>query len=152
MPESLADLPAGLQWTEQTSALAKKIGGTIGYSPLKIDHIIDQTTGGMGKVLTGRQIPGKRFVTTPLAVSSQPTQEFYDLLGEMRKQKAGAKMSTGLNQPTLLASFEYAADRMGELRDLARKTTDPRQKLAIQNNALTIAKTMVENYHALTKE
>ena len=43
VPESIADLPADLQWTEQTSLTARKIGAAIGFitsAPVPVDHMI----------------------------------------------------------------------------------------------------------------
>ncbi len=49
VPESLADLPNELQFTEQTSLTAKKLGKLMNIPPMKIDHAIQGITGGLGK-------------------------------------------------------------------------------------------------------
>src|SRR4028119_500919 len=56
VPEAIADLPAELQWTEQTSLTARKIGGLVGFSPMKVDHIIAGTTGGLGRQIVHQAI------------------------------------------------------------------------------------------------
>lgn len=91
VPDRLADLPPGLQFTEQTSTAAKKLGELMGVSPMKVDHFIEQTTGGLGKLATGRAMPGQRFKTAPLNVSSQIQEEFYEKLKEAEALQAQGK-------------------------------------------------------------
>lgn len=145
VPESLADLPPELQWTDQTSELAKTVGGNLGFSPMKVDHIIERTTGGIGKIASGRQVPGERFVTAPLAVSNQPIQDFYDILGELREQRAAAKSGKG-KVPNQMALFEATADRIAKLRNAARVAKDEATKARYQSDMFRLAKQQVERY------
>lgn len=146
VPDRVADLPPGEQWTDQTSRIAKEIGGRIGFSPMKIDHLIEQSTGGLGKVATGKQIPGKRFVTTPLNVSNQATEEFYDTLEQLRQQRASLKAKGSSGTVSGLDDFEKASREMAELRDKARRATDETRKASYQEQIFQKAKRTVERY------
>ncbi|MCC7337992.1 MAG: hypothetical protein IT422_23120, partial [Pirellulaceae bacterium] len=146
VPDSLADLPPELQWTEQTSELAKKIGATFGVSPLKIDHFIEQTTGGLGKLATGRRKIGQRLVTTPLSVSNQATEDFYEIRDELNEQASAAKMTGQGIEPPMRPAFEKAAAKMSELRKKARATSDDTEKLQLMDQAYQIAKQTIEEY------
>lgn len=143
VPDSLADLPPELQFTDQTSTLAKKMGEMTGMSPMKIDHIIGQTTGGMGKVLSGQQVPGKRFVTTPLRVSNQTIEDFYQKLGELKADYQRAKAGTKDVTVEELPAFNKAARRMGELRTAARVAEDEQTKAQLQEEIYQIARRMM---------
>ncbi len=146
VPDSLANLPPDLQYTEQSSRLAKKVGSAIGVSPLKIDHAIDSTMGGMGKLLTGRAAPGKRFVSTPLSVSNQPVEDFYTALSDLQQQAARVKATGQGAVPPQLPGFEATARQMSDLRSMARKSTDEKAKEDLQNKIFLLAKSKMENY------
>lgn len=134
VPDSLADQPPEMQWTEQTTTLARNIGELIGYSPMKIDHMIGQTIGGLGKVLTGQQVPGKRFVTTPLAVSNQSTQDFYDTLDKLRAGKKRHEADESVEfSPEKLKQFESTARELSELRkELRDSVTSAERKTQVR--------------------
>jgi len=52
VPRGKQDLEPQFQYNEGTSAFAKKLGAELGYSPLKIDHLIQGYTGTMGLYAT----------------------------------------------------------------------------------------------------
>lgn len=147
VPTGLADEAPELQFTEQTSLTARKVGNMLKLSPAKIDYIINGTTGGVGKTvvhqgidrvisaMTGEErtaantVPGGRFVTTPAGVQSASVEQFYKELTKAREDdsrlKAGLKTSGDyLN----LATFERTAKRIGKLRQFARETQNPLEK------------------------
>lgn len=149
VPESLAEVPAELQWTEQTSLTARHAGKLLGLSPLKIDHIIRNTTGGLGQQITHNVIdqtlskitgekatamnmePGMRFFSTPAGISSETVERFYTQIVQLRKAKGRTKlegdiMDTG--DASRLARMEAAADAMSALRKKARGATDQTEK------------------------
>lgn len=145
VPESLADEPPELQYTEQTSALAKKVGESVGLSPMKVDHLIERTTGGMGKLVTGRSVPGQRFVTAPLPVSNQATETFYDRLEAIREDAARAKAGKG-TMPAGYAAFQATERTLTALRKRARATTDLDQKAKLQEQMLKITTEFLKNH------
>lgn len=132
VPDALKDLPPDLQYNEQTSRAAKEIGGRLGFSPMKVDHIIESTTGGLGKLATGRSDPFGRFVTRPLRVSNQPTEDFYIRLEEMRMQAARTKLTGEGEIPDDLKAYERTAKTLSELRKELRDTTSEKEKAGLQ--------------------
>ncbi len=140
VPDSLAGEAPELQFTEQTSALAKKVGAQLGLSPMKIDHIISQTTGGMGKLLTGAQAPGKRFISTPLRASSQTIENFYERLADLEAEASRVEAGTSRADVGALSDFRAAAREMGELRTASRLATDKRTKEQLQEQIYQTAR------------
>lgn len=53
VPQYKKDMPAKLQYNGFTSGTAKKLGEMLGYSPAKIDHLIQGYTGSVGSGATG---------------------------------------------------------------------------------------------------
>jgi hypothetical protein len=148
VPDSMADMPKDLQWTDQTSALAKKVGETLGVSPMKVDYLIDSTTGGIGKTVVGRQVPGERFVTRDLAVAGKPIQDFYDIRDQLKEDAARLK-ATGESKgfgPVMLATFEDVAEQIGTLRNEAKAATDDKEKAQLQDQAFKLAKETLKRY------
>jgi hypothetical protein len=120
VPDSLAELPPEMQWTEQTSRLAKEVGKQFKISPMKIDHVIGATTGGLGKLVTGAKAPFGRFTTTPLAITNQSTEDFYNTLTKLRHAKKRVEAGT---------QSEYPADKLKAFEQTARKATDLRREM-----------------------
>lgn len=145
VPESLADEPPELQYTEQTSGIAKKAGEVVGFSPMKIDHLIERTTGGMGKLVTGRSVPGQRFVTAPLSVSNQATETFYDRLEAIREDAARAK-AENKSMPAGYAAFQSTERTLSALRKKVRETKDLDQKARLQEQMLKITTDFLKNH------
>lgn len=146
VPDSLSDLPPDLQWTEQTSRLAKEVGSRLNYSPMKVDHIIESTTGGVGKLLTGRSDPFSRFTTRPLRVSNQPTEDFYVELERMRMEAARAKTTGEGESPAALPDFERTARNLSEIRTAIRATDNAKEKAELQEEMFRITKELLEAY------
>jgi hypothetical protein len=148
IPDSMKDMPSDLQWTEQTSTLAKELGKRLGVSPMKIDYAIESSTGGIGKTVMGRQVPGERFGTRDLATSAQSITDFYDIRDQLTQDDARLKATGEMEGfgPVNLPAFEEAAERMGTLRNEAKATTDPKKKASLQDEAYQIAKRMVASH------
>jgi len=146
VPDSLADLPEDMQWTEQTSLTARNIGSAIGVPPLKVDHIIAGTTGGLGRQVTHQiidraieavsdqertakgTIPGGRFVTTPAAVASQSIEDFYRTYSELKGEQMRAKMGQPARMPVeWFKHFDKISKDMAELRKAARDPQLPKE-------------------------
>jgi hypothetical protein len=154
VPDSLAELPSEMQWTEQTSLTARKIGAMIPrffggpWSPMKVDHFIAGTTGGLGRQVvhnaidraigaaTGetptatRVVPGARFLTVPAGISSQAVTDFYDNITVLREKKNAIKMGRGMSAAdrNKLAAMEFAAKQIAGLRKQAHKVKSVDEK------------------------
>lgn len=145
VPESLADEPPELQYTEQTSGIAKKAGQALKFSPMKIDHLIERTAGGMGKLLTGRAVPGQRFVTAPLTVSNQATETFYDRLEAIREDAGRAKSANG-PKPNYFAAFTAFERRLTDMRKTIRESKSTEAKTRLQNDMLRKTTEFLKNH------
>jgi hypothetical protein len=165
VPEREAALPPEMQWTEQTSLTARKLGKLLNFSPMKIDHIIQGTTGGLGKLTTHQLLdraiaaftdekttakgvmPGGRFITTPAAVGSQAIDSFYKTLEAMRQESAGVKAgrATDMNL-SLLPRFEQASRIMADWRRAALKATDERAKTELRERIVNQARALMDQY------
>jgi hypothetical protein len=165
VPESIASLPPEMQYTEQTSLTAKKLGKALGYSPMKLDHIIATSTGGVGQLLTHQvsdraisavtgepitakgKVPGGRFVTTPASVSSQSIDEFYKILEQLRTEvqraKAGGKPELDVKWAPI---FERQADAISKLRTAARNTKDESERKRLAERQLEMARQLMNKY------
>lgn len=164
VPESIAQLPADMQWTEQTSLAARKLGAALGFPPVKIDHIINQTTGGLGKQVThqivdraisaatGEErtakgvVPGGRFVTTPAAVSSQAIDDFYTTLDKVKTAAAGEKKGRDDELARFKPMFTATEAQMSQLRRSMRQTRDEAQKNVIAQDILKLARDTMKNF------
>lgn len=151
VPDSMADFPPDLQFTEQTSLTAKKAGKLIGISPMKVDYIINQTTGGLGRQTVNQGLdrviswmtgeprtaraayPMGRFLGTPSGVQSQAVDDFYNELDRLRNEKAREKQ-TGEGDSSGLRMMERQAERISKLRKSQREEKDEleRQKISLQ--------------------
>lgn len=168
VPESLAQLPPEMQWTQQTSLTARKLGKTLGFSPMKIDHIINSTAGGLGKQITHQisdraisavtgeprtatgAVPGGRFVTAPAAVSSESIDQFYKTLDALKtdteRKKNGGTLELNHN---LDSTFSTAEIQMAEWRKLSKKTKSESEKARYQELILKKAREVMARYNAL---
>jgi len=155
IPKKLEDVPPEFQVTEQTSLLARKIGQAMGWSPMKLDHMLSSVTGGVGKWAThnvidriigaanGEKVQKQdvgmfgRFFTVPAGINSANVNDFYEKLMELRESKrrealGGKKMESGNH--TLLNRMENTAEAITKFRDRAHKTPDmvARQKIYLE--------------------
>lgn len=169
VPEALADLPPEMQFTEQTSVTARNLGKLLGYSPMKIDHIIQGTAGGLGQQTVHQildrafeslgggertaqgKVPGGRFVTTPATVSSESVDQFYKTLEELRTEVAGEKRGRTPKLNTGWAPvFEANSRLIADFRRRGRETTDAAEKAEIRELVLGIARETMAMYREPT--
>lgn len=169
VPESISQLPADMQWTEQTSLTARKLGAALGFPPVKIDHIINQTTGGLGKQVTHQivdraislatgeartakgVVPGGRFVTTPATVSSQSIEEFYSTLDKVKTAAAGQKKGRDDELARWKPMFTAAESQLSEMRRQMRATKDEAEKNAIAERILALSRSTMKNFKEQTQ-
>ena len=57
VPSRLQDLPAEEQFDESTDSLSKWLGEKVGWSPMKINYLLDQYSGGIGDVVLPMMTP-----------------------------------------------------------------------------------------------
>lgn len=171
VPESIADQPPELQWTEQTSLTARHLGDLLDFSPMKIDHIINSTSGGVGRQLThqvadraigavtGEEpktsigIPGSRFVSTPAAFSSQAIDDVYTTIDTLKTAKARIDAGQSVDvDVSWLSTFERTARRLSQLRKQSRAATSESEKQRISEQMLSQSRDLMERYKAATKK
>ncbi len=166
VPDSLADLPEEMQWTEQTSLSAKNLGNLLGISPMKIDHVIRTSTGGVGRQITHQIIdraieavsdqkrtakgtePGGRFFSTPLAVQSQDIESFYETLKELKKETAREKAGGTPKLPIeWLGTFEDIQRTIAEIRKRSKEEgISEEDKGQAQELILELARDIMKQY------
>ena len=95
VPSRLADLPAEEQFDESTDAISKWLGEKAGISPVKLNYLLDQYSGGLGDVILpmltpeaesgddtilGNLIaPWKKELTTDRVLNNKYPSAFYEL-------------------------------------------------------------------------
>jgi hypothetical protein len=145
VPKGMEYLPSEMQFTEQNSLLSREIGRMLGVSPAKVDHLINRTTGGLGKITVHQGIdrviesftdeertakgtvPFSRFVTKD--GQSESVTRFYDKLYKLRQDKErlakGERLDLDTRRELLkLNSMEAAAKDISALRKKLQETTD----------------------------
>jgi hypothetical protein len=158
-----------MQWTEQTSLTAKKLGSALGFSPMKIDHIIASTTGGLGRqvthqvvdraiaLATGEErtakgtVPGGRFVTTPATVSSQAIEDFYATLDRVKTAAAGQKKGRDDELAAWAKTFTKIEGQLADLRKQMRLADTEADKNTAAEEILSIARETMKDFRATTK-
>lgn len=109
VPERLQDLPAEEQYDESTDFLSKWLGEKLKVSPMKINYLLDQYSGGIGDValpmmtpeaesgddsLAGNLLaPWKKEMTTDSVLNNKNPGEFFDLADEV-KAMSNSKIAT----------------------------------------------------------
>ncbi len=115
VPPSRQDLPPELQYTRYTSSVSKKVGELINVSPAKIDNLIREWTGGLGRyalnildaILEGTGISPKMVkpsptladipvlkafvVRDPFGSQNESVNRFYDKLEEYQENENALK-------------------------------------------------------------
>ena len=99
VPQRLADLPAAEQFDESTDAFSKWLGEKINVSPVKINYLIDQYSGGVGdtimpmltpeaesgdnSIVGNLLAPLKSKFTTDSVMNNQNVADFYDMKDDL---------------------------------------------------------------------
>lgn len=147
VPKSLEGMPPELQFTEQNSVTAKRIGKAIGVSPMKIDHAVGGLTGTLGRQTTHHGVdrvlswmtgeprtaretyPGARFIATPAGTQSQAIENFYEELDKLRREKKADRITP--QDEDRLKELESTARELSELRKEQKKATTDRERQEI---------------------
>jgi hypothetical protein len=114
VPTRLQDLPASEQYDESTDVLSKWLGEKLDISPVKINYLIDQYSGGLGDVVlpmltpeaesgdnsvVGNMIaPLKKKFTVDSVMNNQNVSDFYETSEELT---TNAKKSTATDEDVL---------------------------------------------------
>jgi hypothetical protein len=99
VPSRLQDLPAEEQFDESTDSISKWLGEKTGLSPIKLNYLLDQYSGGLGDVvlpmltpeaesgdnsaLGNILAPWKKEMTTDKVLNNKNPGDFYDLKDEL---------------------------------------------------------------------
>ena len=142
VPTRLQDLPAGEQFDESTDSVSKWLGEKLNISPVKINYLLNQYSGGVGDVLLpmitpkaergnntllGNMIaPLKDKFSTDAVMNNQNVSDFYDLKDELTTK---AKASAATDEDKLM--YKYINSVNAELSELYK------QKREIQNSKLS---------------
>lgn len=139
VPTRLQDLPAAEQFDESTDSFSKWLGDKLGVSPVKINYLLDQYTGGIGDtflpMLTPEAESGdnsfvgnllaplKSKFTTDGVMNNQNVSDFYETKAELT---TNAKASTATDEDVLMNKYMNSIN--AELSELYA------QKREIQNS------------------
>ena len=141
VPTRLQDLPASEQYDESTDKFSKFLGEKLDISPVKINYLLDQYSGGLGDVvlpmltpeaesgdnsLAGNIIaPLKKKFTADSVMNNQNVSDFYETSEELT---TNAKMSTATDEDVL--KNKYINSVKAEMSELYK------EKREIQNSDL----------------
>ena len=142
VPTRLQDLPASEQYDESTDRFSKWVGETFDISPVKVNYLLDQYSGGIGDValpmmtpeaehgeegILGNFIaPLKDKFITDSTLNNQNISDFYDLRDELT---TNAKKQNATNEEILMD--KYLSSINSEMIDLYT------EKREIQNSNLS---------------
>lgn len=109
LPRGAEHLPYWARWTDTTSATARRLGKMLNVAPAKIEHVLSQTLGGLGKTAVHTGIdpllektlgdkpspipvrPWRSFVSAPEGSRSQILDDFYTKLTILRHEAAARR-------------------------------------------------------------
>lgn len=142
VPTRLQDLPASEQYDESTDSISRWLGEKLDISPVKINYLLDQYTGGVGDMVLpmltpeaesgdnsplGNAIaPLKKKFTVDSVMNNQNISDFYDTSDELT---TNAKKSTATDEDVL--KNKYMNSIKAEMSDLYK------QKREVQNSSLS---------------
>ena len=174
VPTRLQDLPAAEQYDESTDAISKWLGEKLNYSPIKINYLLDQYTGGIGDtvlpmltpeaesgdntILGNALAPWKSKFTTDSVMNNQNVSDFYDTVDELT---TNAKSSMATDEDIL--KYKYMNSVNSELSKLYAQKRKVQNSIlpdslkyervrAIQQQIVDIAKEGLGNYEDITFE
>ena len=142
VPTRLQDLPAAEQYDESTDSFSRWLGEMTNFSPVKINYLLDQYTGGIGDVVLpmmtpeaksdadtfGEQMlaPLKSKFTANATMNNQNVADFYDTSEKLTTE---AKKSTATDEDVL--RNKYINSVKAEMNELYA------EKREIQNSDLS---------------
>lgn len=172
VPTRLQDLPASEQFDESTDSISKWLGEMLDISPVKINYLLDQYTGGVGDVVLpmltpeaesgdntplGNMIaPLKKKFTVDSVMNNQNVSDFYDTSDELT---TNAKMSTATDEDIL--KNKYINSVKGEMSDLYKlkreiqssdlpDSTKYERVREIQNQIVELSKEGLKSYKGVS--
>ena len=142
VPSRLQDLPANEQFDESTDSFSRKIGDMFNISPIKVNYLLDQYSGGIGDVVLpmltpeaesgddtfiGNMLaPLKKKFTTDSVMNNQNVSDFYALSDKLALE---ANKSSATEEDIL--RNKYLNSIKSDLSDLYA------QKRELQNSGLS---------------
>lgn len=174
VPTRLQDLPAAEQFDETTDAISKWLGEKLDVSPVKINYLLDQYSGGIGDTflplitpaaergddsLAGNIIaPLKDKFTTDSILKNQNVSDFYDKVDELTVNANSSKatdddvlMSKYMNSINAELSELYKQKREIQNSDLSEKEKYA-QVRAVQQQIVDLAKKGLATYEEIRYE
>lgn len=160
-PRRLENLPDELQYTPNTSALARTLGGTLKLSPLKIDNTFRGYTGTMGMALvhmfdwfadSKQNMPAKAIKEMPVIrdftvnqnIQNRSVDDFYTMLHKANEQHAGYGVK-GKPSPAVKgvrAAGKLISEAQKDIREL---TVNPRLSPEVKRQRIDQKKTYIKN-------
>ena len=144
----LQSLPEGERADAKTTSLAKKLGELTGYSPKKIDYLIDQYTGGIGDVvqpmmtnyaedekdsgMSALTNPFKSKFTTESTNNQKTVSNYYELKKKI-EQNSNSSKATDLDKIKYMYINKYS-DVQSELSGLYAKQRDVQNSTELSNS------------------
>ena len=141
VPTRLQDLPAAEQYDESTDSFSKWLGGILNISPVKINYLLDQYSGGVGDVVLPMLTPeaesgddsflGNMFAplkskfSTDATMNNQNVSDFYSKKEELT---TNAKKSNATDEDVLKNKYFNSVN--SQMNDLYK------EKREIQNSSL----------------
>lgn len=163
IPSRLQDKPSNEQYDESTDKFSRWLGEKTGISPIKINYLIDQYSGGVGDVLLPIGTPQAennviedKFTTDPTMKSKYPG-DFFSKVDEL---KVNSNSDKATDEDTL--KYKYISDISSDISKLYQKKReiqnsnnsdeDKKKRLKeIQKQINDLAKSSLEKVDKLTK-
>jgi hypothetical protein len=168
VPTRLQDLPPAEQFDESTDALSKWLGQKTGFSPVKINYLLDQYSGGLGDTvlpmmtpeaesgdnsLVGNLLaPLKSKFTTDSVMNNQNVSDFYDKKDELttNAKASGATDKDILKNKYMNSINAELADLYAQKREIQNSSLSDKEKYeqvkAIQNQIVNITRESLDAY------
>ena len=174
VPSRLQDLPAEEQFDESTDSISKWLGEKTGFSPYKINYLLDQYSGGLGDVflpmltpeaesgddttLGNFLAPWKKEVTTDMVLNNKNPGDFYDLRDELEVTANGKNATEEDKMKSLY--MDSVSWEMGDLyaqkREIQSGDLPDDEKYeavrGVQEKINELAKTAMQGYNDVTIE
>lgn len=160
-PQRLQNLPDELQYTPNTSALARTVGGVLKLSPVKIDNTIRGYTGTMGMTLVQQldwfadekqNMPYKKVSEWPFLrdftvnqnIQNRSVDDFYKMLRKANEQHAGYGKK---GKPTPAVQGVRKAGQLisKAQKDIRELTVNPRLSPEAKRQRIDQRKTFIKN-------
>ena len=168
VPSRLQDLPAAEQFDESTDALSKWLGQKMNISPVKINYLLDQYTGGVGDTVLpmltpeaesgdnsfwgNLMAPLKSKFTTDSVMNNQNVSDFYDKKDELttNAKASGASDEDILKNKYMNSINAELADLYAQKREIQNSSLSDKEKYdqvrAIQNQIVNITRESLDAY------